>query len=70
MGKILIGILFILILGLYFFTDQTKIAIKKVTGFVVSESGERIKEAINESINNINTTSIKQEVKELIKEEK
>jgi len=65
MGKIIIVLLLLVILGLYFFTDQTKSVLSKLTGSVVDGGKGVIIKTVNESIKNFNATDIKEE---LIKE--
>lgn len=61
--------MFIIILGLYFFTDQTKNALKKITGYIVDEGKEKIKDVVKEGINEVNMTKVKEGIKDLVKEE-
>ncbi|MBI4154726.1 hypothetical protein HY498_01430 [Candidatus Woesearchaeota archaeon] len=68
MGKIVITILILVILGLYFFTDQTKNAINKITGYIVNDGKEKIKDVVKEEIKNLNTTDIKENIKEIVEE--
>jgi len=68
MGKILITILILIILGLYFFTDQTKNAINKVTGYIVNNGKEKVKDVVKEEIKNLNTTDIKENIEDLVEE--
>ena len=69
MKKLIIIIMFIIILGLYFFTDQTKNALKKITGYIVDEGKEKIKDVVKEGINEVNMTKVKEGIKDLVKEE-
>ena len=67
MGKIIIVLLLLVILGLYFFTDETKGVLRKATGFVISEGKEKIKDVVNNT-GNITLDDMKKEIEKLIKD--
>ncbi len=69
MKKLIIVVLLLIIFGLYFFTDQTKGFLKKITGYAVKEGSEKAKEVIKENINSVNVTELKEDVKDLIKQD-
>lgn len=68
MGKIIIVLLLLVILGLYFFTDQTKAGLKKLTGFVVDKGKDVIIDTVNESVKNFNATEIKDTIIKEVKQ--
>ncbi len=67
MKKLIIGVLIVIILGLYFFTDETKDVLRKITGFVISEGKEKIRDVVNDTIN-VNVSDVKKEIEKLVKD--
>ena len=67
MKKLIMGVLIVIILGLYFFTDETKGVLRKATGFVISEGKEKIKDVVNNT-GNITLDDMKEEIEKLIKD--
>ena len=67
MKKLIMGVLIVIILGLYFFTDETKGVLRKATGFVISEGKEKIKDVVNNT-GNIALDDMNEEIEKLIKD--